>query len=100
MKFGNGDTQFKATFVKIKFSEKDGMMPGWPSNFESDTYHHDASYQSQDQVQGDHRMFAPLLLQRWRMFTRWGCLEPWGNGATTGLSVCHSWRPSSQFGRL
>ena len=98
-KYGNGDASSKAAFVKssIQF----GSMMLWrPSYFVSNTYHQaEASFKSKSQsVQSSSGMLVLRLLQG-RMSVG-GSARPraWGNGATTGMSVCHGRRPSSQFG--
>ena len=78
MKFGNGATYYKAAFVKMKFSEKDGMMSWRPSDFESNNYHQNAtSYKSMGNFDAGFKTPAekdaingsvmPRALEEWRL---------------------------------
>ena len=87
---GNGDTYYKATFVKINL-QFGCMVLWWPSYFVLNDFHPSlASFQSQECSEMSVLRLLPEEVQ---------CFEQWGNGATAGLSECHSWRPSPQISR-
>ena len=69
-----------------------------PSYFVSNNYHQtEASFKSQS-VQFILEMLVLRLLQGRMSVGESVRPRVWRNGATTGMSVCHGRRPSSQFG--